>query len=78
MQKVNFPSFGGNEFDEQFPGTLRVSSLGVQHPPNREILVLQMVVKPDPENEQFSHSFAFSREAVFLLMEELNSFLTSS
>ena len=78
MQKVNFPSFDRNEVDEQFPGILRVSNLEVRQTKNQEILVLQMVVKPDRENEQFSHQFAFSRDAVVLLAKKLNSFLTSS
>ena len=77
MQKVNFPSFDHREVDEQFPGILRVSNLEVRQTMNQEILVLQMVVKPDLENEQVSTPYAFSRDAVVYLAEKLNSFLIS-
>ncbi len=77
MQKVNFPSFDDHTIDAQFPGILRVSNLEVLQTKNRETLVLQMVVKPDPENEQHSTPYAFSRDAVVYLAEQVNSFLAS-
>ena len=77
MRKVDHPSFD-RVIDEQFPNIQRVSGLGVQKSKNQDVLVLQMVVKPDPENEQHSHPYGFSREGVVLLAKALNSFLDDS